>query len=445
MHMMNTKELKESHQSIRLLVGQETQRGVKVVDMPFTDLWLKDPKARYYSKLDFLPPPLACSPDVFNLFTGLAAENWDVESSGDISAYQELLMLASDNDSKSASIIDHFFADIIQRPGLHSQAGWSTSSHAKGAGKDTLMDVLKAIIGEAYFTTTASPAKELLGEHSLGLHHKLVVHVNGSADLRKNAAEVRHLLTATQIEVNEKYMRQIRVTNVARWVVTGNDTGLVETDRRFFTTQFSQERVDDKQFWSRVYQWKQDKRNLKAVFEHLKQVDLTSINNMQALFKTHVTSAARLAAMRTADPITQWAVHRVETHLTDCRAAACAGQPVPRQVQVLTSQKWYEDYAEWGESRAWAKGAAAPHTLNTFTQQLAYRYASNKAPGQARPPMRSVKNIGRLHLAGWEVDWACLHMELARANFMSAGADENDDDVLDMEGMDMESSEDGGF
>jgi hypothetical protein len=40
MHMMNTKELKESHQSIWLLVGQETQRGVKVVDMPFTDLWL---------------------------------------------------------------------------------------------------------------------------------------------------------------------------------------------------------------------------------------------------------------------------------------------------------------------------------------------------------------------------------------------------------------------
>lgn len=114
-------------------------------------------------------------------------------------------------------------------------------------------------------------------------------------------------------------------------------------------------------------------------------------------------------------------------------------------MQVLTSKRQYEDYVEWGESRAWAKGAAAAHTYNAFTQQLAYTYASNKAPGQARPPMR-VKNIGLQHLSGWEVDWACLHKELERANFMSAGADDDDDDdVLDMGGMDTAGTEDSGF
>jgi hypothetical protein len=85
--------------------------------------------------------------DVYNLFQGFAAKKWDVESSGDISVWKELLMLASNNDPSSARIIEIFFADIIQRPGQPSQAGWSTSSHARGSGKDTLMETMQDIIG----------------------------------------------------------------------------------------------------------------------------------------------------------------------------------------------------------------------------------------------------------------------------------------------------------
>jgi hypothetical protein len=406
MHMM-PKELKDSRQSLRLLVVKETKQRVKAVDVSFTEQWLKDPKARYFSKLEFLPLPLACPPDVYNLFTGFAAVKWDVESSEDIWGYEELLRLASNDDPAAARIITTFFADMVQRPGQHSQAGWSTSSHARGAGKDTLMEVMQAIIGTEYFTTTASPGQELLGEHSVGLLHNLVVHVNESEDLRKNAAKVRHMLTAQTVEVNEKYMRQFKVRNLARWVVTGNDAGLVETNLRFFATQFSQERVGDTEFWSRVYKWKEDRRNLKAVFEHLQQLDLSGATNMQALFRTHITSAARMAALRTADDITQWAVHSVETHLADREGAARQGQPGPCQVEVLTTAALYASYVEWGESSEWAKGGAPAHTYNAFGQQLHYRYASNKAPGQAQAPLRKALNIGRARLAGWEVDWAC--------------------------------------
>jgi phage/plasmid-associated DNA primase len=364
-------------------------------------LWLKDPQHRTYNKLNFLPPPVRCPADVYNLFQGFAAEKWDVESSGDISVWKELLMLASNNDPTSARIIEIFFADIIQRPGQPSQAGWSTSSHARGSGKDTLMETMQDIIGCMYFTCTASPAQELLGTHAIGLMHKLVVHVNESEDLRAHAGQVRHLLTAKKVEVNQKYVRQIKVVNLARWVVTGNDTGLVETNRRFFATQFSKERVGDTEFWSRVFRWKEDKRNLKAVFEHLLTLDLSAVNNIQALFNSHATSAARLAALRTADDITQWAVYRVEVHQAACDNAAHAHQPAPATVKVMTSAELYQDYVHWGESRAWTKGTASAHTYNAFTQQLRYRYGSNKAPGQGRPPLHKVINIGRERLAGW--------------------------------------------
>jgi hypothetical protein len=158
------------------------------------------------------------------------------------------------------------------------------------------------------------------------------------------------------------------------------------------------------------------------------------VNSIQALFNSHTTSAARLAALRTADDITQWAVYRVEVHQAACDNAAHAHQPAPATVKVMTSAELYQDYVHWGESRAWTKGTASAHTYNAFTQQLRYRYGSNKAPGQDRPPLRTVINIGRERLAGWEIDWNYLRMELVKAKFMSAGTEDDDNDVLDMQG-----------
>lgn len=431
MHMMPTRELKESNQAIRLWGVKETSRGPRDAMVSFISMWLDDPKSRSYSKLDFLPPPLRCPPDVFNLFTGFAAEKWQVESSEDVSVWLELLELACNGDKISADIVETFFADVIQRGGEPSQCGWSTSSHARGSGKDTLMEVVEQIIGAAYCTVTASPAQELLGDHAVGLLRKLLVHVNESEDLRKSTAKVRHLVTAKTIQVNEKFMRQYNIRNLARWVVTGNDAGLVEVNRRFYATQFSQQRVGDTEFWRRVYAWIADKRNLKAVFDRLKSKDLSGVTNMQAHFRTHTTSAAHMAALRTADPITQFVVYIVQAHMSSQEVAMRTAVPAPRAVTVLTSKAIYADYVSWGECNEWGKGAAPAHTYNHFTQQLAYRY-TNKLPGHSEPPLRKVKNIGPARVSGWQVDWACLHKELVRANFMSEAEDE--DGVVDMNG-----------
>jgi hypothetical protein len=70
MHMMPQRGLNDSQQCVRLLVEKETEKGDKVVSEAFIDLWLKDPKHRTYNKLNFLPPPVRCPADVYNLFPG---------------------------------------------------------------------------------------------------------------------------------------------------------------------------------------------------------------------------------------------------------------------------------------------------------------------------------------------------------------------------------------
>jgi hypothetical protein len=427
LHQTNTKGIKDTYKAIQYQTFKPPAKKGEQPKMDkhsFVDHWLADPKQRLYRKVDFLPPPKVCPPDVYNLFDGFDAEKWDEESPGDISGWEALLELASDFDPETARRIDAWLADLIQNPGQNSEAGVNISSFQKGSGKDTLVEVPKLIMGARYYMETACPAQELLGTHAVGLRRKLLVHVNETDELRKHMGRVRHLMTAKQVQVNEKYQAQYDIANYARWLVSGNDMGLVEANRRYLVCKMSAERVGDTAFWIWIRGWMADKRNLRAVYDHWKVMDLSSIPNMQAYFRSHITGAQVEATMGTSDNITLWAVGMVEAWREQGEAAP--------PTAVCTSDELYSNFKRWGEkSKMW--GDQISHNKGKFSQQLGYRYkAGESAPGQPdSAPFISVRNIGAQKLKGWVITWASWHRELVKANFMSA---EVQVETIDMEG-----------
>lgn len=342
--------------------------------------------------------------------------------------WKELLALACDDDEKAMYILEVLFAQLLQNPGINSHAGWSTSSHKKGAGKDSFLEVIKAIIGPQYYFETASPSQELFGDHSVGLLRKLLVHVNESEELRHNAAKVRHMVTAKQLSVNEKFLRQYNIKNLARWAVSGNDEGLVKADRRFFVTQFSGARVGDAEFWSKVHSWKADKRNLKAVHDHLLSIDLSQVGDMQALFATHATSATQRAALTNADPITHFVVSQVESQFQhvgqmckDEDTQKSAGWPT----EVISTEDLYRQYAYWGvHNNLWSKDELPKPDKITFGQQLSYRFCGSK--GQANDAPMKKMLVGKARLAGFKIHWQELKKELVRAHYMAEEEEETE-------------------
>lgn len=411
--------MRDTYSAIQYVGVKETRRGPVESSVPFVDSWLKDPQHRTYTKLDFLPPPLICEADVYNTFTGFDAERWNVADSGDISVWKDLLELACNCDATAAGILEVFFAQNIQQPGTNSEAGWATSSFAKGAGKDTLLEVIKLIMGGKYYCETASPLQELMGEHAVGLAHKLLVHVNESEDLRKSVGKVRHLITTKQLEINPKYMRQYKVRNLARWVVSGNEEGLVEHCRRWFQTSFSSKRVGNHEFWQRVHAWKADKSNLKAVYNHLKSLDLSGVKSMQALFAEHVTEATHHAALRAADNITHFLVQTVQERLAEAEERRKGGLILGYSTapERILSRDLYQVYETWGvENRLWKQGEPPSPNPIEFGRKISYRFART---GRKDPAMQHIAAMGKSRSPGFEIDWKRLYEELVAMHFIN--------------------------
>lgn len=412
------KELMDTYTAVTVQAAKETKRGVVETSEPFINAWLKDPRHRTYTKLDFLPPPLKCGHDTYNTFTGFDAEHWDVEDSGDISMWTALLQLASNFDPKAARILEMYFAQMIQAPGLNSEAGWATSSFAKGAGKDCILLFIKLIMGGRYYFETASPLQELLGEHSLGLAHKLLVHINESEDLRKSVGKVRHLITTKQVEINPKFLRQYKVRNLARWVVSGNEEGLVEHCRRWFQTSFSSKRVGDHQFWKELHSWRADKRNLKAVFNHLKSMDLSGVTSMQALFSQHTTEATRHAAMRNADNITHFLVQLVQERIADMGEQREAGLITGYNgfIEQVYTCDLYQFYQDWGvDKKLWRKDDLPTPDMIEFARKISYRFART---GRDDPGIKHKQHMGKSRRGGFEINWRQLYTDLVAMHFI---------------------------
>ena len=61
-------ELKAVYENLFFAVGGEEKKK------SFISKWLTDATIRTYERINFLPPPLQCPTDVYNLWTGFAAE-----------------------------------------------------------------------------------------------------------------------------------------------------------------------------------------------------------------------------------------------------------------------------------------------------------------------------------------------------------------------------------
>jgi hypothetical protein len=170
--------------------------------------------------------------------------------------------------------------------------------------------------------------------------------------------------------------------------------------------------VGDTEFWDWLYAWMGDQANLKAVYDHLKSIDLSAVTNMQALFRTHVTPVAQRAAMATASPLTQWAVFKVQETL--------AQDPVP-DITRITSRGLYSDFERWGkETRKWKGGELPCYDYNKFTQLLGEQYAGN-----GKTALVSIKLGANRALRGYAINWAAWHAELVKHKYMSpAGVDD---------------------
>lgn len=265
--------------------SMEGEMEIKTKD--FLPKWFKDLNKRMYETIDFRPPPLDCPDNIYNMWDGFAIEKVDVEATN-CDRILELVKVVCNHNTEAFEYTLDFFAQMIQYPA--SPPGVCLLFRSEpGAGKNTLIEILKKIMGARLVGETANPKEDIFGTHGNVHIGKILTNFDETenGDTCKTMGQLKNLITAPTCNYNEKNMRIKPVRNCNRFIMTTNkDIPLTivdgDKDRRFVPIECSNEWCKNAEFWDGYYKTVvNDMGNIKAFYEFLMDRDVSRRNWME--------------------------------------------------------------------------------------------------------------------------------------------------------------------
>lgn len=247
----------------------------------FIKRWIKDPSRRYVKRLVY-KHQADCDSNEASLFTGFAYEDMEGEDPTAVALFRNILSACAGDDPTVTEYILRYFAHIIQKPFEQPGTAVIFTSHTHGTGKDTLLNLMRHIIGR--HSKHYSSDAQFWNCHDTGKEGALLIHLE-EAGARANKAkcgELKALITADTLDINPKGVKAYNVPNVARIMMTTNEPDpvkLEESDRRFVIIRPSDRlHALGLDWWAAQQEQLVSSAFLRTVGQYLSNIDLTGWN-----------------------------------------------------------------------------------------------------------------------------------------------------------------------
>lgn len=252
----------------------------------FIRAWLDDENIKLYENIDFVPTPLICSDDTFNLFDGLEAETIIFKEDTNIDLVLNHCYKLTGNDDKSFDFFIKFLAHMVQKPGELIGIALVFKSN-EGAGKNLFFNFYgDKILGSKYFSYTADPT-QLFGRFAQGRKNKILINLDetSGADTFKYSELIKSFITAPVLQYEQKGIDPVNISNYARWIFTSNNETPIKislNDRRFVVFGCDNSICKDKEYFDKLVEAFNDENVSGKFYDYLMNIDIDGydfINN----------------------------------------------------------------------------------------------------------------------------------------------------------------------
>lgn len=202
------------------------------MNMNYLNNWFDDKHALTFHHYDFIPPPLFCPPDVYNIWNGFKISHINYEydqtlKSNVLSLFRSFISHLNSNDKDATEFMIKHYAHIIQYPGQKNGICYVISG-IQGSGKGTNDSFLRSIIGNYHIQIT-NP------EHALGRFNDIFLgkisitfDETSSIELVKNNGILKTIITEPNLSIEEKGKKTFSSTSCCRIFINTNDQNPVK-------------------------------------------------------------------------------------------------------------------------------------------------------------------------------------------------------------------------
>ena len=279
----------------------------------FIEKWLDDDNKRVYDNLDVVPKN--CSNKTYNLWRGYPVEGIPSElgKEGDVKPFLELLLVLCGGSENALEYALNWFACLFQRP-EEKPITSLVFRGVQGTGKGTFLHLLHALMGKT-FHETADPKKDIFGTHANMIEGKKCLALNEADEciMKMYRKLLKSMLTDTSFTINPKHVQLYVIMNLVGFLFFSNDdypVFLEMSDRRFVVMEPLLTHLNDQTGFLKEFRdaYIKDPRNLRAIYDHLMGLDLSTFDYVKDRPTTDAYSEMKRGCM---PKFTRWFEHCV--------------------------------------------------------------------------------------------------------------------------------------
>lgn len=325
----------------------ETSKGT----IPFINKWIPDSNRRTIRRFVAKMPDY-CLYDEMSLFKGFAYQKINVEPteeqrSSSIDLFQNLVHAISGDEEIVYDYVLKSMARMIQQPLIKSGVLVAFTTPVEGTGKDTVMLILKWLIGEdhtAHYTDTDT----FWEKHDTGREGAIFVYLEEACSQLNKAkdGQLKALVTSDKINLNPKNMKPYSVPNLGNMWMTTNEPEpfkVGEHNRRGMLITPSARLLHAD--WSSIYEQIHSSIFLKSIGEYLESINLIGFNPTKIPETAVKREMKALAKSSEKVFFEQWTLPQEEG----------------KEVEWITATDLFKQY------RSYCSDNELPHALNTIS------------------------------------------------------------------------------
>ena len=189
---------------------------------------------RVYKQFGIHPKESACPKLVYNLwepFTySLKTEAYTPDKEV-LSNIKHLIMCLANNEEKSEKFLLDWMAQMVQYP--ETKCLVPVLQSEQGAGKGTLIDILRVLLGKTKVWECTDPLRDIFGNFNDGMQDAFLVNLNevSSRDFTSVMGKVKASVIETTYTLRAMNQGSIPLPSYHRFILTTNADFPIQTDK----------------------------------------------------------------------------------------------------------------------------------------------------------------------------------------------------------------------
>jgi len=253
-------------------------KGISVIkEMSFLSRWFDDENINTKDKLGVYPHDLKCPNNIYNMWRPFDME-LVTEYTKDETAIEFIkkhIKILCGNDENIAEYFEKWLAQMIQYPSVKTIM--PTFISKEGAGKGTLLRIMRKMIGDGKVVESTQPSLNVWGTFNGMMANTFVINLNELSKKETMECEgfIKGLITDDTLTINEKGKSQYDIKSYHRFIATTNNEEPFNTskdDRRNLIIKCSDELCGNKEYFNKFYSIIEDTNAIKSYYEYLKTI-----------------------------------------------------------------------------------------------------------------------------------------------------------------------------